>query len=165
MSLEFNLEKHNAKVAHINLREEKHGEEAVVAIDVKITADVPNDFLSYLAPTLKWSLYDKQPGQGELIPDDKHLPHLRYPQLGEIKWADEMASATIVIHGAKEEYDMELTADVNNLKLEPKEGGTVSIVFRIQLLPTAGQSAALVGYLGKDVKMSVRPAEHAEPAA
>ena len=157
--MEFHLEKHAAKVAHINLREEKHGEEAVLAVDVKITADVPNDFLSYLAPELKWSIYDKQPGQGELIPDDTHLPHLRYPQLGELKWDGDMAKAQVTIHGAKPTHDFNLDADVNGLRLEPKEGGTVAITFRLQLLPTSGQSAALVGYLGKEVKISVVPAE------
>ena len=157
--MEFHLEKPAAKVAHINLREEKHGEEAVLAVDVKITADVPNDFLSYLSPTLKWSLYDKEPGQGELIPDDTHMPHLRYSALGDLKWDGDMPKAVVTIHGLKKVYDFELVADVNNLRLEPKEGGTVAIAFRLQLLPTAGQSAALVGYLGKEVKISVVPAE------
>ncbi len=46
--MEFNLEKHTAKIAHINLREERHGDDPVLAVDIKVTADVPNDFLSYL---------------------------------------------------------------------------------------------------------------------
>ena len=162
MSLEFNLEKQAAKVAHINLREEKHGDDSVVAIDVKITTDVPNDFLSYLAPTLKWSLYDKQPGQGELIPDDKHLPHLRYPQLGEIKWGDDMAGAQVLIQNMTMPGDLELTADVNKLVLVPKEGGTVEVAFRLQLQPSPKQSAALVGYLGQMVRITVRSAGEPE---
>ncbi len=162
--MQFHLEKQAAKMAHINLREEKHGEEAVLAIDVKITADVPNDFLSYLDPTLKWSLYDKQPGQGELLPDDNHLPHLRYTQLGELRWEGEMAKANVLVSSIDRPEDVALEADINNLKFEPKEGGTVAISFRLQFLPNAGQSAVLVGLLGKEVRVSVAPAEPAGAA-
>jgi hypothetical protein len=163
--MEFHLEKQVSKIAHINLREEKHGEETVLAVDVKITADVPNDFLSYLKPTLKWSLYEKEPGQGELLPDDAHMPHLRHPELGVMGWAGEMPGAAVIIHGVKEEYDMEIVADVGKLKFEPKEGGTVALTFTAQLRPNPGQSAALVVYLGKDVKVSVRPREDISPPA
>lgn len=159
--MEFHLEKQAAKIAHINLREEKHGEETVLAIDVKVTADVPNDFLSYLAPTLKWSLYEKQPGQGELIPDDNHLPHLRYTQLGELRWEGEMAKAEVLVSSIDRPEDVQMQADINNLKFEPKEGGTVAISFRLQLLPSGSQSATLVGLLGKEVRVSVAPAEPA----
>ena len=155
--MEFHLEKHLCKVAHINLREEKHGEESVLAVDLKFTADVPNDFLSYLAPTLKWSLYEKEPGQGELLPDDAYLPHLRHPQLGVMAWSGDMTKAEVILHGATERYDMELEANVGKLKFEPMEGGTVAITFSATLKPNVGQSAALVVYLGKDVQVSVRP--------
>lgn len=157
--MEFHLEKHAAKINHINLREEKHGEESVLAIDVKVGADVPNDFLSYLAPTLKWSLYEKEPGQGELLPDDNHLPHLRYTQLGELRWEGDMGKAGVLISSMDRPEDVELEADINNLKFEPKEGGTVAISFRIQLLPSGAQSAKLVDFLGKEVRITVRPAE------
>ena len=157
--MEFHLEKHMAKVAHINLREEKHGEDTILAVDLKVTADVVNDFLSYLAPTLKWSLYDKLPDQGDLLPDDNHLPHLRHPQLGTLSWNGDMAKATLILHGSKPEFDFELVANVGKLRLEPKEGGTVALAFNATVKPTPGQSAALVMYLGKDVPISVRPFE------
>ena len=98
--MDFELNKQTAKIAHVNFREEKHGEEAVVALDIKITFDSPNDFLSYLSPTLKWSLYDKQTKQGELIEDKGHLPILRYSQLGEMRWEGEMQRCALTIHGA-----------------------------------------------------------------
>lgn len=161
--MEFHLERHLSKIAHISLREEKHGDDAVLAVDLKVTADVPNDFLSYLDSTMKWSLYEKQPGQGELLPDDTHMPHLRHPELGTLAWAGEMSKAAVIIHGAKEQYDMELTADVGKLRFEPKEGGTVAIVFQVQIHPNPGQSAALVVYLGREVPLSVRPADMSSP--
>ena len=158
MKLEFNLEKQAAKVAHINVREEMHGEDPILPLDVKVETDVPNDFLSYLSPTLKWSLYDKADGQGELIKDDAHLSALRYPELGVLGWAGEMEGAAVVFHGLKKATDIELEGDVDKVRLECKEGGTVALTLRIKVQPTPGQSAALMGLLGHDTKVSVRPA-------
>lgn len=157
--MEFHLAKHVSKIAHINLREEKHGEEPTLAVDVKVSTDVPNDFLSYLKPTLKWSMYEKKPGQGDLLPDDGHLPHLRHPELGEMRWKGDMARANVMISSIDRPEDVGFDADVDNLKLDPKDGGTVSIAFRLQLLPTDAQAARLVGFLGKEVRITVRPQE------
>lgn len=152
--MEFTLTKQAAKVAHINLREEMHGDESLLGVDIKIEADVPNDFLSYLNPTLKWSLYDKPEKQGELLEDQGHMPRLRYAEMGQINWAGEMASA-VVIHGARKADDLDLEGGVDKVRLECKDGGTVALTFRVKVLPTAQQSSALVGLLGKDVKVSV----------
>lgn len=98
----FELLKHKSKIAHLNIREESHGDDKVLAEDIKVQADVPNDFLSYLAPTLKWSLYDKPSNaQGELIEDAGHMPRLRYSQLSALAWDGSMAKAAFTIHGAK----------------------------------------------------------------
>ena len=156
--MEFTLTKQAAKVAHINLREEMHGEEPLLAVDVKVQCDVPNDFLSYLAPTLKWSLYDKPDKQGELIEDTAHLPRLRYPSMAVLRWDGKMEKASLTIHGAKKAQDLQVEADVDKLQLECKDGGTVSVTFRAQVIPTPEQSAALVGFLGKEVKVSVSAA-------
>jgi hypothetical protein len=155
----FELSKHQCKIAHINIRTEKHGEEEILAADVKVEADVTNDFLSYLDPTLKWSLYAKpEGGQGELIQDDSHMPRLRYAFLPELRWADKMAKAVFIIHGKKKTDDVEFEASVDKLCLQCKEGGTVSISFRAAVLPTPAQSGFLAGMLGTEAKVSVREA-------
>ena len=154
----FELSKHKCKIAHLNIREETHGEDKVLAEDIKVCADVPNDFLSYLAPTLKWSLYDKPDGaQGELIQDAGHMPRLRYSQLPPLAWAGEMAKATFVVHGAKKADDLVFEATVNKLLLDCKDGGTVAITFKAAVYPTAEESGRLAALLGQEHKVSVRP--------
>lgn len=154
----FELSKHKCKIAHLNIREETHGEDKVLAEDIKVQADVPNDFLSYLAPTLKWSLYDKaQDAQGELIEDAGHMPRLRYSQLPPLAWAGEMKKATFVIHGAKKADDLVFEADVDKLVLDCKDGGTVAIKFSAAVYPTAEESGRLAALLGQEHKVSVRP--------
>jgi len=159
MPFDFHWKKQAAKVSHINIRDEKHGEETVLAMDIKIQSDVVNDFLSYLSPTLKASLYAKEDGQGELIKDDAHLPHSLYPELGELKWEGEMAGATVILHGKSKAEDLNLVGDVNGLRLECCEGGTVSVTLRVQVVPTEEQASALVLFSGKDAKVSIRPKE------
>jgi len=157
----FSLKKQSAKVAHVNLREEKHGDEPVLACDVEVTADVPNTFLSQLSPTLKASLYQAEGAQvgaqTPLIDDGTHLPVLLYPQLGRIAWELKMPAAHVVLHGARKSEDVVLVADVNKLRLSPKEGGTVEIQFRCQFPPVPEQVGAVGAMLGRTVKVSVKP--------
>lgn len=160
----FSLKKQTAEIAHLNLREEKHGDDDVLAVDVKVVTNVPNDFLSQLHPTLKWSLYSKgEDGQQELVEDKGHLPHLRYSALPQLAWAGTMKGATFVVHGAKKADDLSFEAEVGKLRLECKEGGTVMVTFRASVLPTAEQSGALAALLGQEAKVSVRPSTE-EPA-
>mgnify|MGYP001600623266 CR=1 FL=1 len=162
----FQLQKQQSTIAHLNIRTEKHGEEDVLAADVKVEADVTNDFLSYLNPTLKWSLYDKpNSGQGELIKDDHHMPRLRYPSLPELRWAGKMEKAVFIIHGKKKADDLEFEAGVDKLALCCKEGGTVSITFRCAVLPTPEQSGQLAALLRSETKVSVREGERADDPA
>ena len=159
----FSLKKQSAKVAHVNLREEKHGDDPVLACDVKITTDVPNTFLSQLSPHLKASLYqaegDGAAAQAPLLEDGTHLPVLRYPQLGVLKWDMKMMGAAVTLHGAKKADDVLLACEVNELRLAPKEGGTVEITFRCQFIPEPEQVAAVGAMLGRQVKVSVRPGD------
>lgn len=159
----FTLKKHPAKVAHVNPREEKHGEEPVLGCDIKISADVPNSFLTQLAPTLKSALYkaegDEAGTQRPLIDDGTHLPVLMYPQLGDLAWDVKMVGARLILHGAKKVDDVEIVGEVNALKLAPKEGGTVAILFRCQTEPAPAQVAAVCALLGQQVKVSVLAGE------
>ena len=156
----FNLTKRAAKIAHLNIREEIHGEDKVLAEDIKIQADVPNDFLVYLSPTLKWSLYEKADDtQGNLIEDDTHFPRLRYSRLSPLHWSIQMPNASFSLHGAKKSDSLELTANIDKLLLDCKEGGTVAITFRVSVYPTAQQSGFLASLLGQEVCISVSPGE------
>lgn len=159
MALVLTLQKQAAKVAHINLREEMHGDDPVIAIDIKLTFDSPNDFLTYLDPGLKRSLYGKDETQGELIADDNHLTHLRYPQFGELKWDGAMEGATVELHGQKKAEDIKIEADVNQVRLDCKDGGTVAVTLRVQTVPVDGQCGTIAALLGRELKFSVRPKE------
>jgi len=162
----FTLTKQTAKISHLNLREEKHGEESVPAVDVKITADVPNDFLSYLHPQLKWSLYDK-PENPELVEDPGHFPRLRYSSLAPLHWDCGIRPIHLTIHGAVKKDNLDLVGKIGGkgLRLTCKDGGTVVIEFTVGVsnVPPA-LVGALSGLLGAStVKVSVAAAGDADP--
>ena len=156
----FSLKKQGSKIAHLNVREEKHGEDAVLAMDINISADVSNDFLDQLAPGLRAALYQKEgEKQGESADIEAgHLASLRYPQLMPFEWKEEMVGAKVVIHGHSKAENIDLDGDVNKVKIACKEGGTVELTYRVQVLPTPEDSGRLAACLGKKVKVSVAPA-------
>lgn len=160
----FNLQNQTAKVAHVNLREEKHGEDPVLGVDVKLVTDLSNDFLGQLSPTLKSALYASDveaTGQLSLVDASQHLPVLRYPQLGPLAWAGEF-DAELTFHGAKKADDVVFErARVNKIHLAPKEGGTVEVTFRAQVHPGADGAGALAELLGDTPKVSVQPVDQA----
>lgn len=162
MSLELN--KKPCRITHINVREEKHGEEPVTAVDITVKADMPNKFLDDLSPGLRAALYRAEgEGAGETSDVDKdHLSVLRYPQLGSLDWADKLIAAKVTLGGASKAdklEPMEFEADVNKVSLSLKEGGTVETSFRIQFLPETDQIGQVAGFLSKKAKVTIVAAD------
>lgn len=150
----FALNKTNAVIVHLNMREEKHGEEDVLAVDVKLRADVPNSFLDELAPGLRQALYTKA-DQADIESD--HLATVRFPQLPALFWAGKMEEAAFVI-GPNKTESLEFSADIAKVQVAPKDGGTVTVTFTAQILPEPDDVGTLTGWLGNKVKVSVTPA-------
>ena len=151
----FDLKRQTGKVAHLNVREEKHGEESVVAVDVKVAVDVGNDFLDGLALGLRRSLYAADPEQLQGV--EQPLSILRYPQLEPLDWNTPMKGCGFTLHGAKKADDLVFLADVTkSLRLQPKEGGTVAVTFQMQVRPSASEMGALSALLGRATKVTVK---------
>lgn len=159
----FKLSMAVAELAHINLRDEKHGEESVPCTDVKFLADVPQSFLTQLHPDLLGCLYkpegDAAGEQQPLLDGAEHRPLLRFPKLPRFPWAHGAFKAEMVLHSAKKRDEYRTVGEVDKLVLEPKEGGTVMLTFRVKLTGTEpGDVAALVAKRGS-VELSINPVE------
>lgn len=157
----FSLKKQKGKVAHLNVREEKHGDDSVLAVDVKIKADVGNKFLDDISPGLRAALFARegaQPGETADL-DDDHLTVLRFPPLAPLKWDVAVVGGKFTLHGAKKADDLEFECHVKEATLSCKEGGTVELTFQAAVSPTPDESGQLAALLGKDVKVSVMPVE------
>jgi hypothetical protein len=153
----FELENQSARVAHVNLREEKHGEEDVLACDLKFEAKMSNAFLRQLHPDLQGSLYERGSQLALDIGESVALPKLRFQLMAApLKWEGKIVGGKVTIHAPISDDDLVIFADIGELRLSPQDGGTVIIGFRAQFLPDGDQAARLPFLLGKLVDISVQ---------
>jgi len=156
----FDLNRDFVRIADVNPRAEKHGDDDVLACDIKCEASMPNAVLSKFSESLKSCLYTHAEGAtGDMLNPD-HMPVLRNPLMGPIKWALEMESTQFRVHHSDNEggdIDDLVFSDCKTSKftLTCKEGGTVVVGFRVQCHPDEADAARLLTMINKTVKVSL----------
>lgn len=160
----FDIEKKPCTLQHINIRDEKHGDENVLAIDMKLTGDFDGDILSEFGAELRHALYKKAEG-GDLADQASTVPTaLRFPKMIQpLKFSDEIIGAAVTVAYGIGDIVLE-TCDINNFRVECKDGGTVRVTYRVQAKPTGEQLAKLSQVLGSAVEVSIDPPEAANEA-
>jgi hypothetical protein len=128
------------KITSVNPRSERHGpEELHPAVDIGISLVTSNNILSALDGKLLDALYTKnanadQGGQQNLdgVDEVSNLPNLKFPKMGALKWKHDLIGYTLTVeHGVGS--DITLTGcKVNSFTIDPKEGGSVELKFRVQ---------------------------------
>lgn len=154
----FSLANQSAKLTSVNPRAEIHGTDHVMAADLKFEIKVGNDVLSEFDPSLKSSLYKKADGpQGELITDAGHLPSLKFPLMGPVKWGKEFSGYETVIHyGVSGAQDIHLIdCEVDNFRFDCQDGGTVAVSFRVIAHPESSELGRLCEMIQQEVEMSL----------
>ena len=124
------------KLAHLNCRKEKHGDDSVVAIDLKFVREAGNSQLAMLHPDLRAALYatadDEQPGIDGIEPI---ATQLRFPQLPQFAWELEMTGCEVEVDFGLGGIDSNIAlydCKVNQFRVECRAGGTTLITFRVQ---------------------------------
>lgn len=147
---------------HMSFHDEKHGDETVQAIALKLAFDAPNTLLDSFAPGLCASLYRAaEPGDAQELFDGEHKPHLRYPKMPTFRWEEEMIGRRVVVgFGISEDSAIRFEeATVDKFSFALKEGGSVTVTFRVKARPSAEQVAKLFELKGHDVDLTVEPGE------
>lgn len=166
----LHLQKAIATVRSVTNRSEKHGDAEVPAVDLHLALDRPSTDLAMFGPRLRGALFWRDPDQN---PEDLldgidpmlELPNLKAPELkGPFKLTAEYVGAEVVIdYGLGGPSDIVLeVAKVNRLKVEPKEGGSVTLTLRVQAAhideKIAGRLAML---LHRETRVSITAARAA----
>lgn len=164
------LKEVNARLLNVNPRPELHGEDKKPAADLKLSVLLHNNELAQFDRRLKPFLYEKDTGQKDLVSDADadHLTQLRFAALGlPLKWAGEQVGGTFTVHrGISPKSDLVIEGPIiNEFRLEPLEGGSVVLVFRVQFHPDEKAIGKLCMMTGTDVQISVEPPEDGELAA
>lgn len=144
----FRLTEKTVDFLNMTTRDEKHGDKEVTAHDLKFRVDLPNRELAMFSDQLLTALYMPEDDAPDLL-GDAPLTRLRLGAgVEEIQWsAGELVGATLVMHYG---IDTELRfgeSKVNNYRIEPKSGGTVSLTFRVQVYPDPDKIAHDSGLL------------------
>ncbi|WP_233863524.1 hypothetical protein [Paraburkholderia adhaesiva] len=139
------------KVAHINVRPEHHGDEEVIAVDLKLAFELPSVSLDGLSPSLRTSLF-KTPDNPTAWDDmGLALPtSVRNPRLGVLKWSQTWREMHLALHAGETPGDDIRFDGVTFCKvtMRPREGGTVAYTACAQVHPrTDGETAKLVTLL------------------
>lgn len=159
--MNFQMSAQPCKFSNFNPRPELHGENAKPAADLHFSANVPNSDLSELHPELKGLLYcfdehreQDLATQGQ-AKDEQFLPNLRFPKLGgPLKWKDEVIGAPCTVKYGRMKVRLE-DCVVGDLKIDPQEGGTVILAWRVQGHPTEQDAGKLYLMVGQQVEVTI----------
>lgn len=156
----FRTENAAVLLAHINIRNEKHGDEEVGAIDVKITCQVPNTFLDQFNKRLRPTFFQRDGGgdQPDML-DEAHMPSIRFPKIDHIDWDDDFDGYT-----AKFGTELGLApavtltrAKVDKFRFKFGDNGVVDVTYRVRGNPTPEQVAALFALNGSGILLTLEP--------
>lgn len=128
------------KITNVNPRSERHGpEELHPAVDIHISLTTSNNILTALDGKLLDALYTKnanadQGSQQNLdgVEEVSNLPNLKFPLMGALKWKKDLIGYTLTVqHGVGSDIVLK-GCKVNSFTIDPKEGGSVDLKFRVQ---------------------------------
>jgi hypothetical protein len=155
----FSLDQQTAKLTNVNPRNKLHGEEHHLAADLNFEIAVSNDVLSEFSPTLKASLYRKlEKGEGDLLPEEPGtLSKLKHPEMGAIKWANELTGYEAMIHwGATNTQNIRLIdCAVDKFRFECQDCGTVIVQFRVIAHPEPSELGRMCEMIQQNVVLSL----------
>lgn len=158
----FDLDQ-TVKLANVNPRAEKHGEDTKPALDLKIEAMCPSSALIHFHSELRQHLFkkDENPDLVDQVTEGESLTQLRYPKLGPLKWDWEGIGYTAVVDyglgGASNIVLEEVKLD--HFCFEPQNGGSVAITFRMTVHADADDVGKLCEFIQRDIELKLTPPE------
>lgn len=165
----FFLNRARAKVVHLNVRAERHGNDEVTCIDVKIETNLAATALSMFDEALRPLLFWKSGDPLDLADATNDAPNLRFPDLAPLKWKRDLVGAGATVHyGIDDRSAIVLDgAVVTDFELAPKEGGTVVVTFKVKAKRPSETAIGRLGLLVKrEVDVTIAPPDvgwHVEP--
>lgn len=158
----FELTNHKMKLSSVNPRAEMHGEERKPACDLKFDVDCASDVLIHFHSELRQMLFkkDETPDLVDQAQPDA-LTALRFPRLGTLKYDWEGTGYTVTIDYGLGEKSNIIIGDctIDGLRIDPMNGGSVKIGFRVICHPESKQFGQLCELIQQDMEVTVTPPE------
>lgn len=158
----FQLDKTESSVKNLNVRSERHGDERVLAVDVKLETKVSNTILDSIDPDLRKGLFRK-PGkneQQELPTIGTELTAVKFPYIEPLKLNHEFEGYELELAGLLDGIEPVFLVDVKLKKLTvaPLEGGSVTLTLTASANVDADELSQLAdAFVREDVRVSLVP--------
>jgi hypothetical protein len=154
----FSLLQKEVRLDHVNPRMEKHGDEHVPACDLGLSFRASNTVLGEFAPDLRAALYAR-PDEPDLADTPDHLPTLRFPLMGRVKWGLALAGYSLTYHaGIDDRSDIVLhDVELDRFGFVCMDGGTVEVSFRARCNPEASVIGRLCGVMQSEISCTLVP--------
>lgn len=155
----FELKNHEAKVASFNPRCEKHGQENVMAGDLKVECTGHSSLLDHFDKSLRKTLYRKPaPGEQTDLPlGDDNLTQRKLPRLAPLRWDEDFPGYKLhIVTGLAVDEVIELDdVELSSFVFEALDGGSVSITFRASFHPDGRTSGKLCQLIQETVEITL----------
>ncbi|SAK63330.1 hypothetical protein AWB80_02853 [Caballeronia pedi] len=149
----IDFQQHELRITQVNVRTERHGDDEVLAMDLKCETDLPNMALDRLDDDLRPSLFRTDADPDLLGKDAGHMPNLKFPQLGPLTWNGSISPVSLALHIGTKKNEVLLTdAKLNKLRVTPREGGTCGFAWRLQVHPNEDEAAKIMTVLKHTIK-------------
>lgn len=151
------------KLANVNLRAEKHGDETRAAVDLKIEAICPSSSLIYFHAELRQHMFkkDDNPDLIDQVVEGDGLTILRYPKLGALKWDWEGSGYRGVIKyglgDGESNIDLGDELKIDHIVLSPMNGGSVGISLRVIAHPEPDDIGKLSELIQREIDIELLP--------
>lgn len=152
----FQLTEHQTKIAGVNLRAEKHGDENVPAVDVKLETTVHSSALDAFDPQLRTFLFrPAAAGEQQSLLEGDNLTGLRVPRIKALTWDEDFPGYSL----QTDVGDIDLTVDLSKFRFEAVEGGAVRLTFNATTHPDGADVASLYELIQETVGLTLTPPE------
>lgn len=163
------LQNQTGQFLNLNLRPEKHGDENVPGADLKLSITAPSDILAEFHPSLRSLLFRAPEADEQDLVDQTHEApsesRLRFgSRLHVIKWDAEIVGASLTVHygtGGKSDIALD-DVTVDSFSIEPMDGGSVVLTFRVKCNPDEKAVGKLSTLMGNEIEFSLVPPEDAD---
>lgn len=156
----FQLDKAQAKIANVNPRAEKHGEDNKLAADIKVELQAHNSMLDSFDKLLRPALFRK-PGKGEQqdLIDKDGLTAVKFPRIEALVWDEEFPGYEIEIGSGLGLSEPLFLADVTvkKFRFEPIEGGSVIVTFNVICHPDTEEIGLLCSLIQSEAEVTLTP--------
>lgn len=158
----FELANQSAKLCNFNARSEVHGDDREPAADLKLQMSADNSILAWFAPSLKSALYRPADEGDDLVAQafgETNLPCLKFPKMSGFGWDLQLVGYTLRIHyGTGGKSDIVIgDAIVDHFRIEPNEGGTVQLTFRVRCKPDEKQAGRIYTLQQRELEITLTP--------